>query len=289
MVKRILITGSTDGIGKRTAIKLAKEGHRVYLHGRNEKKLSAAIAEVKSASANTQVGGFIADYTDLENIQLMSKSVKKFVPNLDVLINNAGVFITEEEAEQGIDTRIVVNYLAAVLLTGELLSGLCLDRIINVSSVAQSTVSLDVLVGGSYLAPPVTVQSAYAQSKLAMIMWTFDLAKKLRDTDVIAVNPGALLDTKMTYNAYGRYLSSATKGADILFDLATNDKYKGVTGKYFDNDEGDFVRAHPQAYDQAKVAAVISTTEDAFIMYELDDNLEPWYLEMYGQGKNQLS
>ena len=96
-------------------------------------------------------------------------------------------------------------------------------------------------------------------------MWSFHLAKKLPNIAVIAVNPGSLLNTNMVKEAYGRFWSSADKGGNILYDLAVSEEYKGVTGKYFDNDKGDpkgaFGRAHVDAYDEEKIEKLIETTE----------------------------
>lgn len=92
MQRTILITGSTDGIGKLAAIQLAKDGHKVYLHGRNARKLSTVVEAVKNTSKNEHVKGFVADFSNLEAVKNMAKEVSRELPNLDVLINNAGVY-----------------------------------------------------------------------------------------------------------------------------------------------------------------------------------------------------
>ena len=139
-------------------------------------------------------------------------------------------------------------------------------RIINLSSAAQSPVSLEAVAGQEIS----NVNSAYAQSKLALTMWSFYLAKQQGNMTVIAVNPGSLLDTKMVAEAYGKHWSPATKGSDILYDLAVSDEYIGQTGKYFDNDKGNpkgaFGSAHPDAYDEDKIAALINKTEEKYII-----------------------
>lgn len=264
MKKNILITGSTDGIGKLAAIKLAKQGHQVYLHGRKSEKLKNVITEIKALTDNKNISGFVADFSDLDAIKQMAQTVKNEVPQLEVLINNAGVFKSAtSQNKDGFDIRFVVNYFAPYLLTKTLvplLQNSNESRIINLSSAAQSPVNLNVLKGvGS-----ISEQEAYAQSKLALTMWSFYLAKQLQEINVIAVNPGSLLNTNMVMEAYGKFWSSADKGANILYDLSLSDEYKDTTGKYFDNDKGDpkgaFGKAHTDAYDDLKIKKLIEIT-----------------------------
>lgn len=262
-MKNILITGSTDGIGKLAAIKLAKDGHAIYLHGRNSEKLKNVINEIKSASNNENIKGFTADFSDLDAVKRMAQEVKNEILSLDVLINNAGVFKSSVASNQdGIDLRLVVNYLAPYLFTQELISLLNqaeAPRLINLSSAAQAPVSYEALVGKSDLSQ----QASYAQSKLALTMWSFHLAKNLQKINVIAVNPGSLLNTNMVKEAYGKFWSSADKGANILYDLAVGTDHEGVSGKYFDNDRGSYGEAHADAYDESEINELIATTEKA--------------------------
>jgi len=247
-MKSILITGSTDGIGKLAAEQLAAENHHIILHGRNEEKLKQTIEEIKSKMKNPNIKGVIADLSDLQQIDHLANYVQE--QNLDVLINNAGVFKSKVATNQeGIDLRIVVNYLAPVLLTQKLLPQIKESkdgRIINLSSAAQEPVSILALKGEANL----STQSGYAQSKLALTMWSFDLGKKHKDITVIPVNPGSLLNTKMVQEAYGRFWSSA--------------EYANQSGKYFDNDLGDdvgkFGPAHSDAYDDELIAKLVEAT-----------------------------
>lgn len=260
-MKTILITGSTDGIGKLAAIKLAKDKHRIILHGRNADKLNDTILALKKASNNDNVTGYIADLSDFNAIEKMALEVSKDFTKIDILINNAGVFNSpNSKTENNIDIRFVVNYLAPYILTNKLvplLKNSASPRIINLSSAAQSTVSLAALVGDETL----STQEAYAQSKLALTIWSFHLSRTLGFANVIAVNPGSLLDTKMAQEAYGHHWSSADKGANILYDLASSEKYTQSTGKYFDNDKGGFGDAHSDAYDEQKTNQLISLTD----------------------------
>ncbi|WP_432410034.1 SDR family NAD(P)-dependent oxidoreductase [Rasiella sp. SM2506] len=264
MKKTILITGSTDGIGKLTALKLAKEGHTIYVHGRNDTKLQSVISEIKEASNNNNIKGFVADFSDLEAVSRMAEQITTEVPKIDVLINNAGIFKSKvSQNKNGLDIRMVVNYLAPYVLTNAILPILKKSeapRIINLSSAAQSPVSEAVLTG----AKQDSENNTYAQSKLALTMWSFHLAKQVPAISVIAVNPGSLLNTKMVKEAYGEHWSPAEKGVNILYDLALSEAYKNDSGKYFDNDKGEekgyFSPAHQDAYDEAKISKLISWT-----------------------------
>ena len=262
MKKTILITGSTDGIGKLTAQLLANDGHEVYLHGRNQRKLDTIISEIKEQSNNEKVDGFVADFSDLEAVEKLANDIEETLPKLDVLINNAGVYHSSISVnEKSMDMRFMVNYLAPYTLTNKLIPTLTKSkksRIINLSSAAQSPVSLEALTGSKQI----PVSDSYAQSKLALTMWSFQLAKELKDSSVIAVNPGSLLNTRMVQEAFGTHWASADKGANILFDLAVSPEYANVTGKYFDNDQGSFGTAHPDAYDEYLTGKLIKATKD---------------------------
>ena len=267
-MKSILITGSTDGIGKLAAKKLAEEGHTIFLHGRNKEKIESCVNEIRKASDSITVFGAQADFSNLKEVKAFGKKTAFQLPKLDVLINNAGVFKTKMvHQSKEVDVRFKVNYLAPYLLTHALLPVLKkanAPKVINVSSAAQAPVSLDALKGDIQL----TMQESYAQSKLALTMWSFDLAKSNKDLSVIAVNPGSLLNTKMVQEAYGHHWSSADKGANILFDLAVSAEFEGNSGKYFDNDKDDprgwFAKAHPDAYSEVKIKALVKTTEQLF-------------------------
>lgn len=259
-MKTIFITGSTDGIGKLAATKFASDGHTTILHGRDKTKLTNVIEEIKSSTGNNNISGYTADLSDLKHVADMSLRISQEHDHIDVLVNNAGVFKSPNETTaEGLDIRLVVNYLAPVLLTERLkplLEKGKAPRVINLSSAAQSPVSLNALMGKQ----PLGMQSAYAQSKLALTMWSFDLAKTWPFATVIAVNPGSLLNTRMANEAYGQYWSPAEKGSDIIYALATSDEFANSTGQYFDNDQGQFNQAHTDAYDAAKIQDLITLT-----------------------------
>lgn len=265
MHKIILVTGSTDGVGKLTALKLAKDGHSVYVHGRSKAKVDKVIDEIKDASNNENIKGFVADFSDLNAVEQLAEKIKREISSLDILINNAGIFKSPiEKSKDGFDVRMAVNYLAPYVLTENILPVLekgSNPRIVNLSSAAQSTVRKEVLIDET----SVNESEAYAQSKLALTMWSFNFAKQHPNITTIAVNPGSLLNTKMAKEAYGQHWSPAEKGVNILYDLATSDAYKDATGKYFDNDKGEsighFASAHPDAYNQEIINELISTTD----------------------------
>ena len=261
MERNILITGSTDGIGKLSAVNLAKLGHTLYLHGRNIEKLNAAIAEVKTLSGNENVYGFVADFSDLNAVKKMAKKVKSQIEKLDVLMNNAGLFKSPvSHSKAGYDICFTVNYLAPYILTNELLPLLQKAkgaRIINLSSAAQSSISYDAMLGKQ----SISTNAAYAQSKLALTMWSNYLAKHVKSIDVIAVNPGSLLNTKMANEAYGQHWSPAEKGSNILIDLALAEEHKGHNGDYFDNDSGVYASAHRDTYNETAVGQLIELTK----------------------------
>ncbi len=261
-MKHILITGSTDGIGKLAALKLAKDGHHIYLHGRNAEKLTLVTSELKNASNNSNISGFVADFSDLDAVQQLATQIINEVPQLDILINNAGVFNSPvAKTKDGFDIRFVVNYFAPYLLTNQLLPLLEQQnspRIINLSSAAQSTISFEALKGKT----EIDTRAAYAQSKLAITMWSFYLAKKYPEICVIPVNPGSLLNTNMVREAFGRFWSSADKGGDIIYDLAVGEKHRSKNGNYFDNDQGAYGQAHADAYDEGLISQLIQETEE---------------------------
>lgn len=280
MTQTILITGSTDGIGKLAALKLAAAGHQLYLHGRNADKLASVIAEVK-AVATAPVDGFVADFSDLVAVRKMALEVSEKIPKLDVLINNAGIYTTASVmTKEGLDVRFVVNYLAPYVLTNALLpllknstsnndtNEVVSARIINLSSAAQVPVNYKAFAGQARLED----KDAYAQSKLALTLWSMSLATAVAadNINVIAVNPGSLLNTKMVNDAYGKYWAPADKGANILTELAISDEFATDTGKYFDNDikdgvhgeaKGAFGQPHADALNQQAIAELQQHTQ----------------------------
>lgn len=261
MSKIILITGATDGIGLETAKMLVSAGHHVLLHGRNPTKLKNVEEELSSLSANAKIESYVADLSDLHDVKKLAEDLTAKHSKIDVLINNAGVYKTPNpRLENGQDIRFVVNTLAPYLLTQNLLPLLgSLGRVINLSSAAQAPVDLEALLGEKQLADG----PAYAQSKLAITMWSRHMAEKLTDGPVIiAVNPGSLLGSKMVKDAFGIDGGDISIGADILVRSALDEEFADKSGQYFDNDSKKFAPPHPDALDNQKTEEIVQTIEN---------------------------
>ena len=258
MQKTILITGATDGIGLEAAKLLAASGHRVLFHGRNRAKLNKAVEAVQGEG---RVEQYVADFSRMTEVESLADALASEHDSLDVLINNAGVFrAVNPVTEDGLDVRFAVNTIAPFLLTRRLLPLLgASSRVINLSSAAQAPVNLRALAGEVQLSD----NAAYAQSKLALTMWSRALALSLGKDgpSVVAVNPGSMLGTKMVKEAYGVAGGDVGIGADILYRAALSDEFATASGKYFDNDAGRFARPHPDALDAAKSTDVVRTIE----------------------------
>jgi NAD(P)-dependent dehydrogenase (short-subunit alcohol dehydrogenase family) len=262
---RILITGATDGIGLETAKTFVSEGHDVIVHGRSPDKLERILSEL-SKNAKGQVDGFISDLSDLENVEAFANSILEKYKSLDVLINNAGILKTPSPiTDQGFDIRFVVNTFAPFLLTQKLLPILGLkSRVINLSSAAQSPVSIDAMKGALKLDD----LEAYAQSKLAITMWSQKMAKDLGDSGpiIIAVNPGSLLASTMVKEGFGMEGKDIGIGVRILTKLSLSQEHESDSGKYFDNDLQRFSEPHPDALNSEKVQKVVQAIEDIIIV-----------------------
>lgn len=265
MKKTIFITGSTDGLGLETAKMLASQGHHVILHGRNAEKLKTAVKALSLLSAEP-VEGHLADLSSLDEVAELAKSIVEKHTSIDVLINNAGVFKTPEPiAQNGLDVRFVVNTFAPYLLTQKLLPIIpASGRVINLSSAAQSSVDINALLGKVKLTDNF---NAYAQSKLAITMWSRSMALALKDKGpvIIAVNPGSLLATKMVKEGFGMAGNDIRIGAEILIRAAFSDEFSTASGMYFDNDLGQFASPHADAMDQKKSEEVVQTIESICI------------------------
>lgn len=261
MQKTILVTGSTDGIGLETAKTLASQGHHVLLHGRNPEKLKAAEKTVSELSENGVVESYVADLSSMDDVQALAKAVAEKHGKLDVLINNAGIYKTPDTTTQdGLDVRFAVNTIAPYLLTQKLMPLLGTSaRVINLSSAAQAPVNIEALKGHVKLAD----MDAYAQSKLAITMWSRTMALSLKDTGpiIVAVNPGSLLASKMVKEGFGVAGNDIGIGVDILIRAALSDEFAAASGQYFDNDSGQFAPPHADGLDVQKSEEVVEVIE----------------------------
>lgn len=261
MNKTILITGATDGIGLATATALAAQGHSILMHGRSDAKLAAAKARVLAATTDATIETYAADLSILADVRALSDAVAEKHSRLDVLINNAGVYVVAEtvSADQ-LDVRFVVNTIAPFLLTQRLAPLLGpTGRVVNLSSAAQTPLNASDLAQPSGEADGLV----YAQSKLALTMWSRHLAASFANSGpaVIAVNPGSFLATKMVKQAYGVSGGDLQKGADILVRAALSDEFSDASGLYFDNDLGAFSAPHADALSPEKTADIVRVIE----------------------------
>jgi NAD(P)-dependent dehydrogenase (short-subunit alcohol dehydrogenase family) len=229
----ILVTGATDGLGKRVAFELAAGGATVLLHGRSRKRLEATLEEAREGTGSEKLGFYLADLSSLGEVRTLAERVLTEQDRLDVLVNNAGVIAGERrESEDGYELTFAVNYLAA--------------RVVNVASAGQSPIDFDdVMLERGYGG-----MKAYTQSKLAQVIFTFELAERLGASGVTvnALHPASLMDTKMVLETFGRSMSTVEEGAEATVRLAASPELEGVTGRYFDGTrEG---RAERQAYDE---------------------------------------
>ena len=261
MSKTILLTGATDGIGLETAKLLASQGHSILLHGRNAAKLEAVEQTLSAIPQARTVESYVADLANLADVEAMAKAISAKHDKLDVLINNAGVYNTQNPiTSDGLDVRFVVNTIAPYLLTQRLLPLMNADgRVINLSSAAQAPVNSEALAGRIKL----SAGAAYAQSKLALTMWSRSLALALGEDGpvIVAVNPASLLGSKMVKEAFGVAGGDLRIGADILIRAALSEEFATASGKYFDNDSGQFASPHPDALNGQKNEAVVQAIE----------------------------
>jgi len=246
----ILITGATDGVGKLAAIGLAKQNNAVILiHGRDKAKVAKVVNEIKTKTNNKNIEGYVADFSSLNEVRQLGADVLSRHETIHILINNAGAgFAAPRYGKDGTETRLTVNYLAPFLLTHLLLPAIqkaAPARIVNVSSAGQSPMHFDDIM----LDKNFNGVTAYTQSKLALIMFTIDLAEQLKDKNVTvnALHPGTYLDTNMVHEAGITPLGTAQSGADAEIYLAISNDLNTVTGKYFNVKRQ--ANANAQAYD----------------------------------------
>lgn len=262
MSKTILVTGATDGIGLLTAQGLAALGHTILLHGRSESKLAKAAAQVGGKTET-----YLADLSKMGDVIAMTDAIVSQHDKLDVLINNAGILKTPSpRTEAGRDIRFEVNTIAPYILTKRLLPIIPPDgRVVNLSSAAQAPVDIAAMTGFRAMGD----MDAYAQSKLAIAIWSAEMAKALpAGPVVVSVNPGSLLASKMVKEGFGVAGNDLSIGADILTRAALSPDFADASGKYFDNDSGRFAALHPSASDANQVSAVMQALETIFETFQ---------------------
>ena len=252
--KTALVTGATDGLGRAVARALAARGYQVWLHGRDGARGETLVREIVARGGEAC---FVrADFASLGQVRALAADLLEVLPRLDLLINNAGIGpVTpqvhgRELSADGYEVRFAVNYLAGYLLTRQVLPLLersAPARIINVSSGAQYPLDFDnLMLGRAY-----SGARAYAQSKLAQILFTFDLARELRErgVTVTCLHPATYMNTTMVHAMGVAPLNTVEDGAAAVLRLACAAELGATSGEYFNGLEP--ARAHAQAYDES--------------------------------------
>jgi retinol dehydrogenase 14 len=246
--KTVLVTGATNGIGKVTALELARQGANVCLVARNKAKGEMVLEEIRKATGNANCELFIGDLSSMKDVRRVAQEFKAKHDRLHALVNNAGgVFDTRQTTVDGLEYTFAFNHLAYFLLTNLLLDRLkasAPSRVVNVSSAAQANgkINFDDLMGEKRYSG----FGAYSASKLANVMFTYALSRRLSGTGVTvnALHPG-VVGTGFGTNSknpiwrgaialFKVFTLSPEKGAETTVYLASSSEVEGVTGKYFD-------------------------------------------------------
>ena len=272
--KSVLVTGGTGGIGKATAIGLAALGARVGITGRDQARAMAAATGIRTATGNAAVDVFVADMSVQAEVRRLAAQVAGTYPRLDVLVNNVGGFWAHRHVTaDGLEHTFALNHLAPFLLTNLLLDRLTASapaRIVTVSSGAQARgrIDFDDLQGERNYSG----QRAYSQSKLANVMFTYELARRLEGTGVTAtvLHPGVV---RTSFGAEDQaahlavlirmarpFMKTAAQGAVTPVYLACSPQVEGVTGRYFANRKPK--TAAKTAYDTTAAARLWQVSAD---------------------------
>jgi NAD(P)-dependent dehydrogenase (short-subunit alcohol dehydrogenase family) len=234
--KIALVTGAMAGIGRQAALDLACRGVRVLAHARSRERGEPVVAELRRASGNDGVGLVVGDLATRAGVEALAGDVRNQTERLDLLVNNAGVFMKERIlTEDGFETTFATNHLAPFMLTGQLLGTLeraRAARIINVASMAHEGGRLDFdnLQGELFF----DGFSAYALSKLANVLFTMELAERLRDTAITVncLHPG-VVTTRLLTEGFGLTGIPVERSTRCLLHLALAPEVQGITGAYF--------------------------------------------------------
>jgi NAD(P)-dependent dehydrogenase (short-subunit alcohol dehydrogenase family) len=262
MTRTVLVTGSTDGIGRQTARQLAAGGLRVIVHGRSKAKVDAALDALRADLPGADLEGVSFDIGSIAGVRRGVEQLDKVAPELHVLVNNAGIFATERVVnEDGIEMTFAVNYLGAFALTERLAPRLVASaaggppsRVIDVSSVAHTRgrIHLDDL----QLARSWTGYAAYAQSKLALVMHALSLAERHDAKQLVAysLHPG-VVGTKLLRQGFGPIQGTSVEtGARTSIRLASAEAVDEPSGSYFS--DGTLAQPAPSARDATLRAAL---------------------------------
>jgi NAD(P)-dependent dehydrogenase (short-subunit alcohol dehydrogenase family) len=249
----VLITGSTDGVGRKVAIELGKLGAKVLVHGRDTARAREVVADIARSGGTAEF--YPADLASLADVRALAAVVAQDHDRLDVLINNAGIGTRtggpqRRTSADGHELRFAVNYLSGFLLTRLLLPlvrSSAPARIVNVASAGQAPIDFDdVMLMRSY-----DGAQAYMQSKLAQVMFTVDLAQELAGSGITVncLHPATYMSTTMVREAGVSPVSTVEEGADAILNLAVSPALEDRSGLYFNRRQE--TRANAQAYDKA--------------------------------------
>jgi NAD(P)-dependent dehydrogenase (short-subunit alcohol dehydrogenase family) len=251
----VLVTGATDGLGRGVAERLAADGARLLLHGRDPERLEGTARAIRAATGNERISTHRADLASLDEVAALAADVERATDELHALVSNAGIGTgrPDERARQtsrdGYELRFAVNYLAGFALTVRLLGLLRRSapaRIVNVASLGQAPLDFDdVMLERGYGGG-----RAYSQSKLAQITSTMTLAERLGGTGVTvtSLHPATYMPTKIVLEEAGHSVDTLEEGVEATVRLATSPEVEGVTGRFYDRRTES--AAHPQAYDR---------------------------------------
>ena len=246
----ILVTGSTGGLGREVARRLAATGSHVIVHGRSRERGTELVAEIERSGTGS-ARFYAADFASLAEVRRFAEAILHDYERLDGLVNNAGVWLDGNERELSVDgheMHFAVNYLAGYLLTRLLLPRIresAPARIVNVASVAQQPIDFD----DPMLERRYSDGRGYATSKLAQVMFAFDLARELAGTGVtvVALHPATMMNTDMVLERGATPRSTVEEGAEAVMRAITEPGLE--SGQYFNGQRAG--RANAQAYDEA--------------------------------------
>jgi NAD(P)-dependent dehydrogenase (short-subunit alcohol dehydrogenase family) len=252
--KTVLITGSTDGVGRYVATRLAADGAKVLIHGRDAARAKSLAEEIKRAGHAEPIF-YQADLSSLASTRQLAQAVLAEHKRLDVFISNAGIGSQNQGPQRqtsadGYELRFTVNYLAGFLLANlllPLLKAAAPSRIVNVASLGQHPIDFDdVMITKNY-----NGSRAYAQSKLSQIMFTIDLAHELKGTGVTvnSLHPATYMNTTMVRAGGITPISTVEQGGDAILHLVSGDDVADKSGLFFNG--MNEAKANPQAYDEA--------------------------------------
>ena len=245
--KVVLVTGSTDGLGREVAVRSAALGATVIVHGRNQDRGKAVVSEITKAGKGS-ARFYAADLSSLAAVRTLAQAITRDYDRIDVLVNNAGIWLRDRQvSKDGHEMHFAVNYLAGFLLTRSLLPKIIASapsRIVNVSSLAAAPIDFSDVM----LERPGRASQGYGQSKLLQVMFTIDLAAELKDKNVTvtALHPATMMDTTMVRQSGSPAQSTVDEGATAVMQQITGDVQ---SGQFYNGQRP--TNPHRQASDEA--------------------------------------